>query len=132
MARVFGRPVYHDPATCADLASRNAKWWSNLFTSREFYEAHELMFRQGPYASLSMVVRELTGGRLEPQTVKTKRQLLGGLNVVGEEARVLSKFVSRPTTVNQRLAKDGTAGQGMLKVVGSDPPAYVPCPANPL
>ena len=129
MDRVFGSPVYHDPATCGDLASRKAKWWSNMFT-KDFYVTHEPLFRRGPYASLSQVVRECTDGKLKPQTVTTKRQLMGGLNVLGEEARILSKFVSRPSTVSQRMASDGTPGLGMLEVVGSNPPRYVPCPSS--
>ena len=42
--------------------------------------------------------------------------------------RVLPKLLSRPSTVSQRMRSDGTPGAGMLEVVGSDPPEYVPCP----
>ena len=129
MDRVFGTPVHHEPALCGDLVSRHAKWWTNMFTT-EFYEAHEPLFRCAPEASLSQVVKELTGRQLKPQTVKTKRQLMGGLNIMGQDARVLSKFVSSPSTVNQRMAPDGTPGAGMLEVVDSCPPRYVPCPAH--
>ena len=127
MDRVFGPHQLHDPATCGDLASRHAKWWSNMFTT-SFYEAHEPMLRQGPYTRLSEV--ELTDGKLQPQIVTTRTQLQGGLNKMGQRAVVLPKFVSRPLTVNQRMDADGKAGAGMLEVVGSDPPQYRACPAS--
>ena len=128
MDRVYGSHRLHDPATCGDLASRPAKWWSNMFTSA-FYEAHEPLFRQRPYTSLEELVREMTGGKLLPQVVTTRKQLQGGLNSMGQRAKVLPKFVSRPLTVNQRMAADGTPGAGMLEVAGSCPPRYEPCPA---
>ena len=129
MDRVFGKPVHHQPSLCGDLVSRHAKWWSNMFTT-EFYEAHEPLFRKGPANTLSQLVWELTDGKLKPQVVRSAKQLQGGLNQLGEEARVLPKFVSQPLTVNQRMGRDGIPGAGMLEVVGSDPPRYVPCPAN--
>ena len=129
MDRVFGPHQLHDPATCGDLASRHAKWWSNMFTT-SFYEAHEPMLRQGPYTRLSEVVKELTDGKLQPQIVTTRKQLQGGLNKMGQRAVVLPKFVSRPVTVNQRMDADGKPGAGMLEVVGSDPPQYRACPAS--
>ena len=128
MDRVFGPHRLHDPATCGDLASRHAKWWSNMFTT-DFYEAHEPLFRQGPYMKLADMVEQLTDGKLQPQIVTTRKQLQGGLNKMGERAAVLPKFVSRPLTVNQRLTADGKPGAGMLEVVGSDPPQYAACPA---
>ena len=129
MAKVFGKPVHHQPALCGDLVSRHAKWFSNMFT-HEFYEAHEPLFRKEAWTSLSQLVRELSGGKLKPQVVCDKRQLQVGLNVLGEEARVLPKFVSSHSKVNQRLPCDGTPGAGMLEVVGSNPPRFVPCPIN--
>ena len=59
MDRVFGSHRLHDPATCGDLASRHAKWWSNMFTI-DFYEAHEPLFRQGPYMKLADMVEQLS------------------------------------------------------------------------
>ena len=127
MDRVYGQPLLHDPALCGDLSSRMAKWWTNMFTA-EFYKAHEPMFRSGPYADLTAVVAKLTDGRLQPQMVASQRTKLGGLNTPGERMRLLPKFLSRPTTVSQRMQADGTPGAGMLEVVGSDPPQYVPAP----
>ena len=129
MDRVFGKPNMHEPALCGDLATRRAKWWSNMFT-QEFYEAHEPLFHRTPEVSLEQVVLELTDGRLQPQIVSRGKQLQGGLNSFGDRAQVLPKFVSEPLTVNQRMAEDGTPGAGMLEVVGSNPPRFVPCPVS--
>ena len=98
--------------------------------AQEFYEEHEPLFHRAPEVSLEQVVRELTDGRLQPQLVTQGKQLQGGLNSHGERARVLPKFVSQPLTVNQRMAPDGSPGAGMLEVVGSSPPRFVPCPAS--
>ena len=129
MDRVYGRHYLHNPALCGDLTSRTAKWWSNMFT-RQFYELHEPLFRQAPYTNLSKLVRDLTGGRLQPQVVRDARTAVGGLNKHGEQMEVLPKFVSRPSTVSQRLRSDGTPGAGMLQVVGTHPPQFVPCPVS--
>ena len=127
MNRVYGEPMLHNPALCGDLSSRQAKWWTNLFTT-QFYLAHEHLFHSGPYASLTQVVAELTDGRLQPQVCNSTKTEMGGLNQRGKRMRVLPKLLSRPSTVSQRMRSDGTPGAGMLEVVGSDPPEYVPCP----
>ena len=49
---------------------------------------------------------------------------------MGQEADFLPKFVSAPVTTNQKMASDGTPGTGMLEVVGSKPPQFVPCPSQ--
>jgi hypothetical protein len=129
MGRVFGVPMLHDAAVSGDLASRLAKWWTNTFAP-EFYAAHEPLSRQKPVKRLADVVRDLTNGMLKPQMVRRRRQLLGGLNTMGQEADFLPKFVSAPVKVNQEMASDGTPGAGMLEVVGTNPPQFVPCPSQ--
>lgn len=128
MNRVYGEPVLHNGALDGDWMSRTAKWWSNTFT-RQWYELHEPLFRRPPHHSLKSVVRSLSGGKLEPQIAGGKGSLLGGLNKKGEYMNFLPKCVSRPNTISQRMAADGLPGAGMLRVMGSDPPEYVPCPA---
>jgi hypothetical protein len=125
MDRVFGVPMLHDVAVSGDLASRLAKWWTNMFAP-EFYYAHEPLFRQKPVIRLANVVRDLTNGTLKPQMVHRRRQVLGGLNTMDREAKFLPKFVSAPITVNQKMASDGTPGTGMLAVVGNNPHQFVP------
>jgi hypothetical protein len=129
MDRVFGVPMLHDAAVSGDLASRLAKWWTNTFAP-EFYSAHEPLFRLKPVIRLAYVVRDLTIGTMKPQMVRRRRQLLGGLNTMDQEAEFLPKFVSALVTVNQKMASDGTPGTGMLEVVGSNPPQCVPCPSQ--
>jgi hypothetical protein len=126
MDRVFGVPVLYDAAVSGDLASRLAEWWTNMF-AREFYAAHVPLFRQKPVRRLANVVRDLTNGTLKRQMVRRHRQLLGGLNKMDHESELLPKFVIAPITVNQKMVGDGTPCTGMLEVVGSNPPKFVPC-----
>jgi hypothetical protein len=130
MNRVFGVPMLHDAAVSGDLASRLAnKWWTNTFAP-EFYAAHEPLFRHKLVRRLANVVKDLTNGTLKPQMASRHRQLLGGLNKTHHEAEFLPKFVNALVTVNQKMASDGTRGTGMLEVVGSNPPPFVPCPSQ--
>jgi hypothetical protein len=129
MDRVFGVPMLHDAAVSGDLTSRLAKWWTNTFAP-EFYSAHGPLFTQRPVIRLADVVRDLTNGTLKPQMVHRCRQLLGGLNTMNQEAEFVPKFVSAPVTVNQKMASDETPGTGMLEVVGSNLPQFVPCPSQ--
>jgi hypothetical protein len=127
MDSVFGVPMLHDAALSGDLASRLAKWWTNTFAP-EFYAAYEPLFRHKPIRRLADVVWDLTNENLKLQMARRHRQLLGGLNKMHHEAKFLPKFINAPVTANQKMASDGTPGTGMLEVVGSSPPQFVPCP----
>ena len=129
MDRMLEVPMLHDAAVSGDLASRLAKWWMDTFVP-EFNAAHEPLFRQKHVRRLAGVVKDLTNGTLKPKMVRRHRQLLGGLNNMHHEAEFPPKFVSAPVTVNQKIASDGTPGTGMLEVVGSNPPQFVPCPSQ--
>ena len=128
MERVFGRPVMHRPDLCGSLTTRTACWWTNMFPP-EYYERVEREFHREPDQSLADVVREVTNGRLEPQTVTHEMGRTHPLNVVGELQRMQPKYVSRVDNVMQIVQPDGRPGPGMLRVVGSDPPRYERTPA---
>ena len=127
MDRVYGPHMYHNGAVCGDLSSRGAKWWSNMFTP-QFYEVCEPLFRRPPSITLGEMVRECTRGAFKPQVARTS---MGGLNVVGEEMRLLPKLLSSPTTKTMRMGRDGQPGQGMLEAVAPGPgqPRFVPSPS---
>ena len=77
MNRVYGEPMLHNPALCGDLSSRQAKWWTNLFTT-EFYLAHEHLFHSGPYASLTQVVAGAHGRTVAATGVQQHQDGDGG------------------------------------------------------
>lgn len=129
--RVFGQPNLHQPHLCGDLSVRTAYWWTNMFT-HGYYAQVEQEFHRAPPTPLAVVVAEASGGKLEPQIASKQRQhtLMGGLNEDGQPMRILPKFPARLDTVTQVLDPNGEPGAGMLRVVGSQPPKYVPAPAR--
>ncbi len=105
------------------------KWWANTFAP-EFNAAHEPLCKEKTVRRLADMVRDLTNGTLKRQLARRHRHLLGGWNKMHHEADFLPKVVNASVTVNQKMASDGTLGTGMLEVVGSNPPQFVPCPSQ--
>ena len=132
MNRVFGSPNKDKNHEHGDASARVALWWTNMFT-QTYYQAMIEEFRRPCVQTFAQIVHEMSGGSLSAQTATPDRPhtMMRGMNVAGEPMRLAPKWVSRPDTVSQVISPDtGQPGAGMVQVVGSVPPMYIPCPSD--